>query len=462
MSLLFIRLVAAALCIAAVLVQSRAYATAGPAPAGNCVVPKRLHLTDIIFAGVHADATLITALTKRLQKEDFDAVGKSVPDHFSDLGWLTVDVLENSGYAPAAVLETGGTTGLIDEGIRQEFLHAEEVRPQMECDRAIATYPNEALPRTARAAIELKSGNFSAAASDYSVAIATEPESKTARYGRALAYYRLGKYAQAQEDANYAVGSDVGNAYTLRALIREALGDDDLATADAASALKQFKANQIDGSSAQYALAAAYSNLGYFSAAIAAFDAVLQQQPSQPYVLEGRGAAYFSKGDSAKAIRDFTEASRAPNGQRAFLELAVVKFSIGDVSMALKNAKRAYETNPNDAYAALWLVVASRSLHLRAPAVAAKAATLPKWPAPVIRAYLGAMPFSALEAAAVSSSPFTARMQLCEARFYSGVHDLQSGRNDRGRELLRLAKAQCPFAEAERAAAAAILRSESP
>lgn len=345
------------------------------------------------------------AIEARLKREDFDAVGRSLPDNFSDLGWFAPSQLMGTDYAPAVSLTPGSTTALIDETFRREFLHLEEIRPDEPCDLALARHPDDAFARSTRADWELRNGAYEAAIGDYTVALAIEPGSTNALYGRASAYYLLGVYAKAATDAG---GVREEKGYALRAMAEMKLDESDLATYDAAQ------------SGDPAILGAAYSNLGYFAAATEQFDLALKAHPGQAWALGARGFAHFSMGDLAGAADDFTASARAmPQGGYAFLALAVLRYSQGDLKAALIAAKRARAFAPHDPYASLWIRIAGGRLR-----------GIPK---PLAKG-------------------------RCEADFYAAAYRRQIGETKVARRLLQSAVAECPYKETERAAALALLR----
>jgi lipoprotein NlpI len=67
-----------------------------------------------------------------------------------------------------------------------------------------------------------------------------------------------------------------------------------------------------------------------------------------------------------------------------------------------------------------------------------------KWPAPVIRLYLGQLEFKALLAAAANANADVQKGQVCEANFYGGELALQHGAKDEAAQLFRSARANCP------------------
>ena len=66
-----------------------------------------------------------------------------------------------------------------------------------------------------------------------------------------------------------------------------------------------------------------------------------------------------------------------------------------------------------------------------------------KWPAPIIRLYLGQMAPEAVLDAARDPNADTKREQLCEANFYLGELALQRGTKDEAMRLFGLAAAGC-------------------
>jgi tetratricopeptide (TPR) repeat protein len=443
------------------------------------MVPERLHLTGIATG----DGPAGRAIAARLKHQSFAKVAGSIRDggevSFSDLGWIARDRLDaarhsaferllggpTSDIAVAASLHVGQTAEARLGTLRQ-FVHLEEVRPSMACDRAIARYPNDRLALTARATWERTAGNYRAALADYSAVIRLDPTSYAARYERALTYYVMGDSARAFDDitAAFEANSPDANGYTLRGLIEEARGEDDLATADEGYAIAQYQAAGSDDSGARYALGVAYANLGYFEAAIDELDPALKKNPDNAFAYQSRGFAWFSRGVLEKAAADFTAASRAkPKAVRPYLGLAMLSFSKGDAAAALEHAREASTADPGDAYAALWILVAGRALQRAVPLAGQEAfAASAAWPAPIIRVYLGRTPVESLEAAASSPDPFTQRRQLCEARFYRAAYTGAAGEGASALALYQDAVRDCPYREYERAAAAQVVRGREP
>lgn len=117
----------------------------------------------------------------------------------------------------------------------------------------------------------------------------------------------------------------------------------------------------------------------------------------------------------------------------------------GALSNALADLNQASELNPTYAYAALWLDIAKRRSNLpsRLPE-AVNQIDMTKWPAPVIRLYLGQLTPEAVLNAADDPDATTKKDRICEANFYSGELALQRGAKEKATKLFELAAKGCP------------------
>lgn len=389
----------------------------------------------------------LAPVEKRLKNESFEAVGESLPQNYAkEVGWFTADQIAGSQYAVAASLPAGGTARMkADYG----FVHVDEIRPQMTCDRAIAAYPRDPWPRLMRAALEAQTRNYADATADYRAAT-TVPDPKWAQsayYGLASVYYAQHKYKVALSNVNDAILSGSGEVYTLRAFIEEAMGDDDLATADAQQGYNQYNGPGRDTSPATYALATAYSDLGYFAASNEQADKVLKHHPASAENLLLRAFNEYSSGDLKNARADFNSASVSnPRMEQPYLGLAMLSFATGNTAAAIANARRAYAMYPQDDYAAIWTLITN-------PHAKVKTRPSDAWPGLVLCLFLNRWSIESLDAAASSADPFTQRMQLCEAHFYGGVYLLHHGDKSRAHSLLQSAAKDCPYRQYERTTA---------
>jgi lipoprotein NlpI len=130
----------------------------------------------------------------------------------------------------------------------------------------------------------------------------------------------------------------------------------------------------------------------------------------------------------------------------------------GALLKAFVDLNQASELNPKDADVALWLEIVNRRGDFPSQLTeAAKQIDMTKWPAPIIRLYLGESTPEAVLAAAANPNAQTEKAQICEANFYSGVLALQR-KKDEAERLFRLAAADCPRSFAEYGGANAELK----
>ena len=361
-----------------------------------------VHLSALTFSY----DTDLAPIAKRIEIEGFDAVAQSLPLNYGNkIGWIKIQDLANTQFAPAARLKEGQTARMIPE-LSPGFVHVDQVIPDMTCDRAIELRPQDPTPRLLRAAIETNAGAYADAAADYRIAAQSSDyrTEQAAHYGLAAVLYRQGNYRDALASANE--GSDNQDGYTLRAMIEEALGDNDLATADAAKG------------SDPYFLAQAYSNLGYFAASNDQLNVIAKQQPRRAAVFTLRAFNNFSNGDTRSAAHDFTAALAIdPHTTAANIGLAMMAYAEGNVASAHHYARKGLAVAPHDSYASLWELITSG----HAPA-------------------------------------HPTNLQPCEPGFYLGIFELQHGHNEKAQQLLRVAATTCPFREYERATALQLLK----
>ena len=409
---------------------------AARASAAPCVVPERLHLSALIFE----TKTQADAAGARLKSEAFTDVGKSMPDNYStDVGWFTPQELAGSQYQTAATLAQGQTAPFAQDAVLPGFVHVDKRLPQSACNAAIAADPHDAWARVTRASAEAASAQYDRAVADYNVAYSFSSDARfktQAAYGLASAYYSERRYRKALDFANDAVASNSGQSYVLRAYIYEALGDDDLATADAATALAQLHGNEQDESPAHLVRGIAYSDTGFFKAAADEFGLVLARHPNDSYALASRGFARFASGDTQAARKDLLASAVAnPRNETPLLGLAILEYASGG-NNALKYARRAYAVN-HEPYAALWLRILGGSNSVK----------------PHVDASL-----VGLNRKAANGDKLTQSNHVCEATYYTAVFAIQHHNTTEGRQLLEKATEICPYREYERAAAIEMLK----
>jgi lipoprotein NlpI/predicted negative regulator of RcsB-dependent stress response len=245
-------------------------------------------------------------------------------------------------------------------------------------------------------------------------------------------------------------------AYRTRGDAYYAKEDYDHAIADYAQAI------DLDQSNAGYRVARgnAYRYKGDFDHAIGDYTRVIALDPKYAGAYLKRGDAYYGTGDLNAAAADYDMVvSLRPNDAWAYFSRGQVHLYAGSRTKALADLERAGTLDPKNAYMALWLdIAAGRSGRPSRLAQATAQIDTTKWPAPVIRFYLGQSTAADLLAAAEDRDVHTRRNQVCEANFYIGERELQKGARQEAARLFRLAAANCPKGFIEWSAADAELK----
>jgi lipoprotein NlpI len=332
-------------------------------------------------------------------------------------------------------------------------------------DRAIAEY-NEAIrldPKFAYAysnrglAYDHK-GDLERASPDYNEAIRLDPKYAQAYFNRGNAYYQKGDDDRAIADYNEAIRltPKYAYAYNNRGTAYDHKGDPDRAIADYNEAIR------LDPKFAQAHSnrGLAYYQKGELDRAIANYSEAIQLDPKYAYAYNNRGSAYYHKGDDDRAIADYSEAIRLdPKYALAYFNRGAANLYAGWLPKALADLGQSSALNPKYAYAALWLnIVDTRSNLPSQLAEATRQIDMTKWPAPVIRLFLGQTTPEAVLAVADDPNPKTKQGKVCEANFYTAELALQRHAKDEATRLFRLAAADCRKGFTERAAANAELK----
>ena len=320
------------------------------------------------------------------------------------------------------------------------------------------TRRNVAIAYYSRGLAYYDKGDDDRAIAEFNEAIRLDPKFAYAYSSRGLAYDHKGDLGHADPDYNEAIRLDpkYAQAYFNRGNAYYQKGDDDRAIADYSEAIR------LDPKFAQ-----AYSSRGltYYQKgdldhAIADYGEAIRLDPKYAYAYNNRGNAYYHKHDENRAISDYNEAIRLdPKYAQAYFNRGVANLYAGSLPKALADLGRSSELNPKYAYAALWLhIVDTRSNLPSQLAEAAKQIDMTKWPAPLIRLFLGQTTPQALLATADDPDAKTKQRKVCEVNFYSAELALHRHAKDEATRLFRLAATNCPQNFTERAAAHAELK----
>jgi len=317
---------------------------------------------------------------------------------------------------------------------------------------------NLALAYNNRGSAYANDGAYDRAIKDFDRAIAADPKYVAAFNNRGLTYRGKGEYDRAIHDFTQAIKLDPKDAFAFnnRGLAYASKGQYDRAIHDY---------DQAIGIDPDFAFAfnnrgLAYANKCQYDRAILDYDQAIKLEPKGAVVFNNRGLANASNGQYDHAIQDYTQAIKLnPNFAYAFQNRGRVNFYLRHMPQALMDFTQAIEMTPTDAYAALWRDIVSR--HSKVSSRLGQEASqidMKKWPAPIIRLYLGQLTSAAVLAAANDPDAKTKRGHVCEAHFYTGELALTQDARATAKRLLRLAAKDCPKTFVEYTAAAAELR----
>ena len=186
---------------------------------------------------------------------------------------------------------------------------------------------------------------------------------------------------------------------------------------------------------------------------------VLADEDEEPadraVAFNNRGNAHTARGDYTRAIADYTASAKLdPEYVWAYANRGRAHLFTGSLAKARADFQEAAKLDPASPYLALWLDVADR--RSKAPSGLGEAVAqfdMAKWPAPILRLYMGETT-SEQALAAANGSPD----QVCEANFYSGELALAQGNKGEALRLFRAAVSGCATGLIEGMGAKAELR----
>ena len=313
-------------------------------------------------------------------------------------------------------------------------------------DHAVADYtqgiqlnPRESRAYTNRGLAYSNKGDFDRAIADYTRAIQLDPKDTAPYNNRGFAYKAKGDLDRAIADCTQAIQLDPTFAvpYDNRGNVYKAKGDFDRAIADYTRAIQLNPKDAAPYNNRGFA----YKVKGELDSAVADYTQAIELNPKLAMAYSNRCWAYFGKGNNDQAIADCSQAIELnPKDPNGYFNRGRANFFAGALTKALADLNHASELGPKSAYVALWLDIANRRSNLpsRLPE-ATKQIDMTKWPAPVIRLYLGQLTLEAVLAAADDPDPTTKKGRVCEANFYGGELTLRRGAKDEATRLFGLA-----------------------
>ena len=291
-------------------------------------------------------------------------------------------------------------------------------------------------------------GDLDRAIEDYTQAIHLNHNKPDPHYffNRGNAYRNKGDLDLSVADYDQVINLNpkwVNNAFDNRAVAYRLKGNYDRAVADCSQAIRLDPKDAFG----HYNCGLAYSDQGNYDRAIAEYGETIRLNPKlAPFVYSYRGNAYQGKNDYDRAITDYDNAIRLdPKFAFAYLSRGIANLCTGALPKALADLDHASALNPKDGYAALWLDIVGRRSQVasRLPQAIAQI-DMTKWPAPIIRLFLGQTTPAAVLAAADDPNPLKKEGRLCEVNLYNGELALQQGAREDATRLFRVAAECCP------------------
>jgi lipoprotein NlpI len=193
---------------------------------------------------------------------------------------------------------------------------------------------------------------------------------------------------------------------------------------------------------------------------------MVRLDPRDPDAQRNRATREQAQSDLYQIIVYYNAAIRRdPNDDDAYFHRGLAKLYAGALPAAMADLVQASRLDPAYAYYALWIdIIDKRRNEAGSLAQATAHLDMNKWPAPIVRLFLGETTPAAVRAAADDPDPATRGGQLCEANFYSAEYALQHGDTQEAARLFRLAATGCArdFVEGPSAGAELIALGQSP
>ena len=294
------------------------------------------------------------------------------------------------------------------------------------------------------------------ALSDCNEAIRLDGSNAAALLNRGNVFLSKSDPERALADFNSAIRLDPNSAWAFasRGNLHKNNGDLERALADLNESIR------LDPSYAPafFSRGDVYKSKGDFARAITDMDEAIRLDPNFAPAYFSRGHLFYILGNNPAALEDFSKAIKLdPNDDSAYFNRGVAYYVVGGrFADAVADFTKIAESNPKDAYAALWRDLAERRnsapSHL---AEAAKQLDMTAWPAPVIRHFLGELSVEQTLKAAFDTDQKTKQAQTCEANFYGGELALLKKNRKEAQRLLKAAADDCPPSFVESAAAVA-------
>jgi lipoprotein NlpI len=188
---------------------------------------------------------------------------------------------------------------------------------------------------------------------------------------------------------------------------------------------------------------------------------MIRLDPSGSRNYRNRSVQHPARTDLERAVARYSKSIMLdPKNDYAFFRRGIANLYAGSLAKALADISKASQLDPKYAYYLLWLDIIAKRGNLPSHLAQSTAQiNMTKWPAPIVRLFLGHMTPAAVLAAAANDPDSNVReIQVCEANFYIGEWALRQAATEEAARLFRLAAADCPREFVEGPAAYAELR----
>ena len=366
-----------------------------------------------------------------------------------------------------AVIETA--TAMQQSVIFAHFRRAGFYLQKGDVDLAIADYdqiiehdPNNWIARLRRASAHVRKSEIDAALADYEKAVELDPKDVYAYLGRAGAYLAKGDIDRAIDDYGRVLQIHPENvsAYVGRSTAYRIKDETDRAIADCSRVI-EISPNREFG---YLCRGEAYRDRNEIDRALADFDRAVQLNPKELRAHLDVASAQQRRGNTEPALASLDEALQLdPHSAWLYFSRGVVRLGADMLPGAVEDFNRSSELNPKRLYTRLWLEIArKRNGQPGQLAESAGQLDMGKWPAPLIRLFLGDETLDAVLVAADDPGVTKKKGQICEANFYAGELALTQGATEEAIRLLHLAADGCPRTFVEWPAANAELHRLNP
>jgi lipoprotein NlpI len=206
----------------------------------------------------------------------------------------------------------------------------------------------------------------------------------------------------------------------------------------------------------------AHKEKGDYDRALADYEQAIVFAPSDARLFNERGTTYAGMSDFSNAMADFNRAIALKPDQGAPIKnRGRINFVLGNFAQAAADLQRGLSLDSADADATLWLHVARLRLAQEDAsdfAAHVAAADSSRWPAPVLRYFLGTLSADQLRAAAKDSAESASNERACATAFFLGEDALLRKDRDAAAVLFDESRTACPKEATEHKAAAAELQ----